>query len=289
MTARFTRKNFSSGHAYYLDGKKLPGVTSIIGVLDKPALVNWAATITAGYAIDNWDRLAGVPIAARLKELEGARWQTNKRAAVRGTRIHALAERLARGEEITTDDRDLEAAARAYAGLLDAWELEPIGLELSCLNTSYEYAGTVDGIFHSPRLGTVIADVKTGKRAYSEVALQLAAYRYCDIYLEEVEQFGPRGGKLKSTWTEEPMPDVDGAVVIHIEQETDESPAAARLMPVKAGPAEWDVFLFLREIHEAWIERTGYAFRDKPSYSPPIGAELYPEMSDSEIREALAS
>ena len=54
---------------------------------------------------------------------------------------------------------------------------------------------TSENCFESPRLGRVIVDVKTGKRAYSEVALQLAAYRYCDDYLEEVEQRGPRGGR----------------------------------------------------------------------------------------------
>ena len=35
----FTRKNHGDNHSYYLDGVKIPGVTSIIGVLDKPALV----------------------------------------------------------------------------------------------------------------------------------------------------------------------------------------------------------------------------------------------------------
>lgn len=283
----FERKNFGSSHAYYVDGEKIPGVTSIIGVLDKPALVNWAANITAGHAVDHWDRLSGMPPSKRLAELEKARYQANKEATVRGKRIHALAERLARGEAVESDDLSLTRAAEAYAQLLDDWQLEPVLLEGSCVHYGYQYAGTLDGIMTSPKLGRLIVDVKTGKRAYSEVALQLAAYRYAEDYLAEVERRGPRGGKLPSEWVPRPMPQVDGAAVIWIERETDESPAAAHLLPVQAGEAEWETFIYLREIYSSWIERTGYNHRSKPTYSPPIGSELHPEMNDDEVRAAL--
>lgn len=287
MNPRFTRKNFGNSHAYYVDDVKIPGVTSIIGVLDKPALVTWAARTVARHAVDNWDRLAGMPLLDRYTELERAQYAKNKEAAVRGKRIHALGEKIMRGETVSTDDASLRQAAQVYANLLDEWDLQPIGIEMSCVNYAYQYAGTADGVFYSPRLGTVIADIKTGKKAYSEVALQLAAYRYCDEYLIEIERRGPRGGKLPSDWEARPMPEVDGAVVIHIERETDESPAAAHLLPVKADQEIWDQFLYLREIHAGWIERTSHDNKKSPSYNPPIGAELHPEMNDDEIQEAL--
>ena len=37
-----TRRNYRDG-----EGKKLPGVTTVLGVLEKPALVPWAARIAA--------------------------------------------------------------------------------------------------------------------------------------------------------------------------------------------------------------------------------------------------
>jgi hypothetical protein len=285
--SRFSRKNFGNSHAYYVDGQKIPGVTSVIGVLDKPALVSWASETTARHAVENWPRLTGMSMIDRFEELKKARYAVNREATVRGKRIHALAEKLIKGESVSTDDQSLRAAAQVYADLLDTWSLEQVLSEASVVSYGYQYAGTLDGIFESPRVGRVIVDVKTGKRAYSEVALQLAAYRYCDDYLEEVEQRGPRGGRLPSTWEAQPMPQVDGAVVIHIERETEDSPAAARLLPVAAGEREWSVFLWLNEIYREWIERTGFDHRKQPTYSPPIGAELHPEMSDTEIREAL--
>lgn len=287
--SRFTRKNHGSSHSYYVDGIKIPGVTSILGVLDKPALVEWAAKTTARHAIENWERLSGMNPIDRYEELRGSRRSVNKEATVRGTKVHALADQLARGQTISSDDQSLIAAATVYAELLDRWELEPLHLEASVVNWDYQYGGTMDGIFTSPRLGTLIVDVKTGKRAYDEVALQLAAYRNADVYLREIPQFGPRGGKLKSLWEEVPMPAVDGAAVIWIERETDESPAAAHLLPVDAGPEVFDQFLYLREIYAGWIERTDWDNRKAPTYNPPIGAELFPEMTDDEIREAIES
>ena len=285
----FTRKNHGNSHSYYLDGMKVPGVTSIIGVLDKPALVNWAATSVAEHAINNWERLSGMTLVNRYEELKQAHRLKNKEAIVRGKRIHALAERISVGEAVDPQDASLVAAARAYADLLDAWELEPVMLEASVLNRDYLYAGTLDGVFTSPRLGTIIADTKTGKRAFSEVALQLAAYRNADVYLEERPRTGPRGGKLPSDWVERPMPSVDGAVVIHIERETDDSPAVAHLQPVQAGPDIFEQFLYLREVFAGWVERTGYDHRKSESYNPPVGAPLYPEQPDDEIREAIQS
>ena len=283
----FTRKNHGDSHSYYSDGVKIPGVTNIIGILDKPALTQWAATTVATYAIENWARLSGMSEIARYEELKTAHRKKNKEAVVRGKRIHAIAERLIKGEEVAPDDLSLRAAARAYVDLLDAWELEAVTTEMPVVNLSYQYAGTADGIFHSPRFGNLIVDVKTGKRAYSEVALQLAAYRFAELYLEEIPQTGPRGGKRPSLWVERPMPQVDGAAVIWIEQETEESPAAAHLLPVTADETIWRQFLYLREVMDGWVERVDYDNRKSPTYAPPIGAELHPEMPDHEIRAAL--
>ena len=88
MTARFSRKNFGNSHAYYVDGQKIPGVTSVIGVLDKPALVNWASETTARHAVENWPRLTGMSMIDRFEELKKARYAVNREATVRGKRIH---------------------------------------------------------------------------------------------------------------------------------------------------------------------------------------------------------
>lgn len=277
MTARFKRQSHGRGHSYLLDGHKVPGVTTVIGVLDKPALVDWAARVTAEYAVSNWDRLAGMSPVARYEELKQARWKVNKEATTSGKRIHSLGERVAAGESIATVPAELRPQVQAYADLLDAWEFEPIQLEAPCANTTYRYAGTFDAILTSPRLGTVIADIKTGTRVYAETALQLAAYRNADLFLEEIPQVGPRGGKRPSLWEERPMPPVDGAVVLHLRQETDESPASAEVVPVDVTEDVFEAFLYLLEIYETWIKRTNPAHRNEPIFAPPVGEAIYPE------------
>ena len=53
------------GHTYRIDGQRVPSVTGIMKMLDKPALIAWAARMSAGYAIDHWDELAAKPLSAR--------------------------------------------------------------------------------------------------------------------------------------------------------------------------------------------------------------------------------
>lgn len=289
MSEGFSRRNHGNSHSYYLDNQKIPGVTTIIGVLDKPALTQWAATSVATAAVEGWDRFTKMSPIARFEELKTAHRKAKTESAVRGNRIHDLGDRISRGEEVDPQDQDLRSAAQAYIDLLDAWELQPVHTEMPVVSYDYLYAGTADGIFESPKTGRIIVDIKTGKNAYSEVALQLAAYRFATHYLEEIPQTGPRGGKKPSLWEEKPLPDVDGAAVIHIQRETEESPAVARLLPVIADQDIWNVFLYLREVHAQWIERTGYNHRDHPSYNPPIGDQLHPEMGIDQIKEALHS
>ena len=56
--ARFARRNVGKSHSYTLDGRRIHGVTTVIGTLDKPALVDWAARETAAYADEHWTRLS---------------------------------------------------------------------------------------------------------------------------------------------------------------------------------------------------------------------------------------
>jgi hypothetical protein len=55
------RLNFESkGHRYYLDGKPLTGVTTIIGILDKPALIQWSANQAVDFIEDKLESGLGL-------------------------------------------------------------------------------------------------------------------------------------------------------------------------------------------------------------------------------------
>lgn len=266
---RFERKNQGSSHSYVLDGERIPGVTTVIGILDKPALVNWAAEQSANFAVENWAMLTELPLVERMKRIKNARYASNRRAVVKGNRIHALGERLALGEAVEVP-ADIQTQVSAYARFLDTWQLQTVATETPVAHSEYRYGGTFDLISRTDRFGTALMDIKTGKGVYSEVALQLNAYASTDLRLVETEEIGPRGGR-KSVWREAPMVQVDSLLVAHVLDD------AVEMVPVKLDPAIGEQFLYLLEIFEGWIKRTGWDHRDEDTFDPPIGKPIYPE------------
>lgn len=275
MSARFARVDYRNGHKYTLDGQTIPGVTTVIGkVLDKPALVGWAARETAAFAVDNWDRLGRMRVADRLKELEGARFNTNSAAIMRGNRLHEFGRRVA-SEGAAAAPAEFRAAAEAYAKFLDDWQFQPVILESPICSTEWRYGGTLDAVMDSPRLGRVLLDLKTGSGVWPEVALQLAAYRCADLRMVETPQVGPRGGVRPSLWEPAPMVEVDACYVAHI------GASAVELVPVEAGEAEFDSFVRILDLFETWVKRVGWDYREEASYDPPIGTVIWPEDAEA--------
>lgn len=203
---------YPKSHRYRLDGDWVPGVTTLIGKgLPKPALPYWAARTVAEWVVGNPDlteeikRLGGGrPAVAFLKELP---WQKRDEAAVRGTDIHALAERLAHGEEVEVPEH-LAGYVQGYVDWLDATGFRPIVTEKACASRKWAYAGTMDaiGVFGAGPLDgqTVLLDWKTSNGVYGETALQTAAYARAEFYLDGDE--------------EKPMLDIDALGVAHIQE-----------------------------------------------------------------------
>jgi hypothetical protein len=217
------------GHSYLLDGYPADGVTSILSNgIPKPALINWAARATAGYAVDHWDDLAGLGVAERLRTLERARWADSDGAAVRGTQIHQLAIRHILGEEIEIPE-PLTGHVEAYERFRDEWQpVEKFG-EVVVGNRKHRYMGTLDLVARLNDGQDWLLDWKTGSGIYPEAALQLAAYRYAEFYLD---------GKGE----EQPMPEVDACGCIWLRAD------GYDLIPVQADPDVFHVFLYAQQV-----------------------------------------
>jgi hypothetical protein len=177
-TRKTVKSGFKSTRFYTVDGRDLPSVTSILSILDKPALLPWAAGLAAKYAYAHPtdDHEAGAKAAAaHYREM-------SQEAMDIGTRVHALADQyLATGNMgDTKDDSDqVVTAALALLQWLDEAKYKSISGEKTVYSLVHGYAGTLD------QAGTldgepVIMDFKTcGKlpaTAYPEVHLQLCAY-----------------------------------------------------------------------------------------------------------------
>lgn len=184
MTVR--RRENNKGHLYFDDDGKLDGVTTLIGNgLPKPALINYAANVTASYAIDHWEQLHQEPVSERVRKLKGARFSERDAAARRGTEVHQLAERLLNGEEVEVPD-ELAGHVEAYVRFLDQWKPRPVLVETVVASRRWRYAGTLDAVVDLPDDGQrMIVDLKTNRSGiFPETALQLAAYRFAEVYLD---------------------------------------------------------------------------------------------------------
>lgn len=203
MTLKFSERS----HRYWLDGKPVRSVTSLIsGGLPKPALVPWAAGAVADYVVDHLDDV----VAQHRDGAERLRWtlrglpnSQRDEAGARGTEIHALAQEIVHGRPVEVPDR-LLPYVNGYVSWLDKHGVEPILTEQSVASRTHNYAGRVDCIARVD--GRVVGlDWKTSKGVYSSTALQIAAYVRAEFTVTDEDPD-----------TELELPEVTRTAVVHI-------------------------------------------------------------------------
>ena len=194
------QKRRGKSRSYLLDGHPVPGVTTVLDVLDKPALRGWAARVCAEGAANRWDELAALPISERITTIKGLPWKDRDEAANQGTRVHGLAAQLADGQQVNVPD-ELAGHVAACVRYLDDTGLEPLAIERPVAHTGYGYAGTFDLL---ARIGgrTVLLDWKTNRSGpFPETSLQLAAYAHATHWLiGETTELSPFNVPINERW-----------------------------------------------------------------------------------------
>lgn len=171
-------------HRYTLFGKWVPGVTSIVDAgLPKPALKRWGERVVAETAVDQLETLGRVLATMgrqpTIDALAAAPYEQMKTAQIRGTTIHALAERVIHGEPVEVPP-ELAEHVRGYIAFLEAFDVKPMATEAMIANQQYWYAGKFDLLAEIH--GKVwLLDLKTSRAVYDETALQCAAYAHADM------------------------------------------------------------------------------------------------------------
>jgi hypothetical protein len=190
MTLIRVDRTYPSGkqtHWYMLDGVRADGVTTVISkALPKPALTAWAARSVAEFVADNQievSALWGENRDRMVNELKGTPYRERDAAANRGTEVHALAEKLVKGEAVEVPG-ELAGYVDAYVKFLDEWSPKPVLVEAAVGNRRWNLAGTLDLVAELPGGEIALMDVKTSKGVYPEVALQLAAYANAEFYMD---------------------------------------------------------------------------------------------------------
>lgn len=251
---RIVRKDSGKNH-WYVDldagGERVKGVTGIIGDgLPKQALINWAGNATAEYTLDNWDELAALSPAARLKKMQGGRYASRDEAANRGTQVHKMGERLIHGESVTVPDA-LRGHVNSYVKFLDEFQLRAKHVEALVYSESLRYCGQLD-IYgdillpdmpeydHLPRdddgfVCDCLIDAKTTRSGiFGETALQLAGYRFAEFMQTDPRDPDTAFAMPEVTWV--------GAVWIRAD--------GYSLIPVKAEKEEHLAFRYVRKVGE---------------------------------------
>jgi hypothetical protein len=218
-----------------------PSITNIIDVLDKPALIGWAAKETAGAAWDHRHALVAIDDRETAVEmLKGARFRGrggSKRKADVGSVVHSVAEALAKGTDLPEFGPDEEPFLDGFMAFVSDFDPMFLRSEGTVFNETHRYAGTFDFLAAIGRF-IVIGDFKTGSGIYEEVALQTAASRFAELLWNE------------ETGALEPMPKVDGCIVVHLQ------PRAYAVHLLDASPEAFYTFVGFREAWP-WVKGGG--------------------------------
>uniref|UniRef100_A0A6M3IGB9 PD-(D/E)XK nuclease superfamily protein n=1 Tax=viral metagenome TaxID=1070528 RepID=A0A6M3IGB9_9ZZZZ len=143
------------------EGTRVPGATTVIGMLAKPALVAWANKLG-------------------LQGIDSTKYVDN--LADIGTLAHHLILCRHKGEMADTSDyseNQIELAfncLKSYTFWEDQHTIKPLLVEAELVSETLKYGGTPD-LYCELDGELTLLDFKTGKALYSEVMYQLAAYR----------------------------------------------------------------------------------------------------------------
>ena len=156
-------KKVSKAHIIYKasDGVRVPGTTTIVGLLNKPQLVAWA------------NRLG-------LEGIDATQYRDE--AADVGTLTHAMIQSDLTGTKVNFDEFSklhIDLAENAFISYLE-WKkrhsIEVVFCEKPLVSDKLRYGGTIDCLANIDGVLTLL-DFKTSSAVYNEYFVQLAAYR----------------------------------------------------------------------------------------------------------------
>jgi hypothetical protein len=233
MTVPATGAHRTGRHRYFFNGTgDWPSVTTVTGVLDKPALTRWQRETAIRQTLAHFDQLiedvergdtdAAVAYVMNLRN-EG------DTARERGSRVHAAVEASLKGEAYMADETDLPLIDGAVAWMRES-NVRPIETEALLFNPSEGYAGTAD-LFAEIGGDVWLLDWKTSKsvadskgRVWDEMRLQLAAYAHASFIARENDS------------TQYPVPQATKFGIVHVTAD------GSRLYPASVTDEDWEAF-----------------------------------------------
>ena len=191
-------------HRYFLDGKALTGITTVLNVIAKPALIGWAARLATEYVRDNLKSLEELEQVLELAK--NAHTRRKEEGGRKGTDVHKWCEEWIAGKDPAIPEEAKEQIAQFMRWVLDE-DVKFLESEKRMYSESLWLGGTCDAIALIKGKKYVV-DFKTQDRMWDRVPfLQMAGYL---ILLEEMGEKDfhgscvvllPKKGKLETFFT----------------------------------------------------------------------------------------
>lgn len=202
-------------HHYTIEGRTIDGVTSILKILDKPALIPWAVKMCATYIEENLP--VGVPIDELQKKqlIDESKKIYRKKstdAADHGTLLHEWIEKWIKGQNPEPFTNEiLRASADQFVKWATENKVEFKSSERKIYSKEHDYCGTAD-IFGRIDGKSFVGDLKTSSGIYDEMLLQISAYAGAveeefgaPSELGVIIRCGKDGSFEVKTWTQEEL------------------------------------------------------------------------------------
>lgn len=181
-----------------LKGRQLPSSTTVLSLLSKPALIQWASNVGVEYIKEELiDRIiSGEITLEQLRELDTVEIvkdakkyhkQKKEQAGGIGSRAHHkiqdfVSEIMFGGKEVEIEiEEDIEIPFKAFMKWWDENNVIPLAMEHTVWSQAAGgYAGTLDLLAYINK-PLYVLDFKTGKYIYDDQPMQLASYFYAAV------------------------------------------------------------------------------------------------------------
>lgn len=201
-------------HRYYIDGEFAYGVTTALGIIAKPQLINWAARMAADHIKENivpGKPLDEIDIQKLVDGAKKAHTQRKEGAADMGTYVHNWIEDYVNGQN---PELPVNPTLRGVLNDFIEWHNrvrpEVIYAERMMCSPTHKLAGTPDLICRVDGELTIM-DWKTGSGIYPEMFMQMAAYAmmYEEEFGEKVKRLHVVNASIKNMFKDRVETDVD--------------------------------------------------------------------------------
>lgn len=186
-----TEQNGKPCHKHILNGREVPGCTSISGLFqDDGWKFAWPVKLMYEHAMDRFEKeLSATPEMSQIEGiLRSAKFAWKKKrdkSADTGTTAHRMVEEWIKAGIIPPKSGNAEITniIAEFFKWVEIEKPEFRASEVQVCSVVHQFAGILDVFAYIPRLGNVLIDIKTSKDIKADYWVQLAGLRIC---LEEM-------------------------------------------------------------------------------------------------------